>query len=166
MWDDAATADAGPDPALLSAWDDAAHERLTMRLRPQASRGRWSGAEPFGGPDLPAPTRRDGPVVALTRARLRATRARSFWRAVPPVVGDLTGAPGLRLAVGVGESPVLLQGTLSLWESADHLVDFAYRSEAHQEAVRRTGPARWYAEELFARFAVEDVAGTYRGRRP
>lgn len=147
-------------------WDDAAAESLRVRMHPLATRGRWSGAEPFRPAADEAVGSWSGPVAAITRARLRPTRALSFWRAVPPVVADLERAPGLRLAVGVGEAPVGLQGTFSLWASSARLVDFAYRSEAHRAAVRRTDPARWYAEELFARLAVDDVVGTYRGDRP
>lgn len=166
VWDSAASADRFASGSLVRGWESAAEERLRVRMTPVASRGRWSGAEPFGpGPSGPAPTH-DGPVAAITRARLRLARATSFWRAVPPVVSDLTVAPGLRLAVGVGEAPVGLQGTFSLWDSSRSLVDFAYRSDAHRDAVARTGPAGWYAEELFARFAVLDVEGTYRGRTP
>lgn len=163
VWDDVAAADSGPHPRLLREWDEAATERLQVRMTPLSSRGRWSGKEPFGSP---SGGQHLGPVVALTRARLRAGRAASFWRAVPPVVTDLTRAPGLRLAFGVGEAPVLLQGTFSLWESQRDLVDFAYRSRAHLDAVERTGPSRWYSEELFARFAVDDVSGSYRGWTP
>lgn len=165
VWDDEAAADAGPDRRLVGPWDDACAERLTVRMTPLTSRGRWSGVDPFG----PVPAggdRHDGPVAAITRARLRPTRAPSFWRSVPPVVDDLRRAPGSRLAIGFGEAPVLLQGTFSLWESDRDLVGFAYRTAAHREAVARTEPARWYAEELFARFAVRDVTGTYRGRQP
>ena len=32
--------------------------------------------------------------------------------------------------------------------------------------VARTAPARWYAEELFARFAVEAADGSVDGRDP
>jgi hypothetical protein len=32
--------------------------------------------------------------------------------------------------------------------------------------VTRTAPARWYAEELFARFAVEAADGSVDGRDP
>ena len=166
VWDDEAAADAGPDPRLTDPWDDAAAERLTVRMTPLSSRGRWAGVEPFAASTGTDQDRHDGPVAVITRARLRPTRAVSFWRAVPPVVDDLAQAPGLRLALGVGEAPVLLQGTFSVWESRQHLVDFAYRTAAHREAVARTEPARWYAEELFARFAVREVSGTYRGRLP
>jgi len=134
-----------------------------VRMSTITSRGAWSRREPFAPA---APPSYDGPVAALTRARLRPTRALSFWRAVPPVVGDLRAAPGVRLALGVGEAPVGLQGTFSLWDSSRRLVDFAYRSAAHREAVEQTERQRWYAEELFARFAVLDVRGTHRGRTP
>ena len=90
----------------------------------------------------------------------------SFWRAVPPVVGELSEADGLRLALGIGEAPIGLQGTFSVWDSSDALTGFAYRSPEHLDAVRRTEPARWYAEELFTRLAVVDLAGSYGGRTP
>lgn len=166
VWDDAAAADRGPDRRVTAAWEADAHERLRVRLRPLGSRGRWAGQEPFGELASPSATRHDGPVAAITRARLRPTTARSFRRAVPAVVRDLHASPGVSLAIGIGEAPVLLQGTFSLWSSATALEDFAHRSAAHRAAVRRTGPARWYAEELFARFAVDTVEGTYDGRTP
>jgi hypothetical protein len=161
VWDDA------PRPLpVVARWDAAAAERLVVRMTPLATRGRWSRREPFGDVRPEAARGWDGPVAALTRARLRPSRALSFWRAVPSVVGDLHGTPGLRLALGVGEAPVALQGTFSLWDSAAALKDFAYRSPAHVRAVERTEPARWYAEELFARLAVHDVEGTHLGRTP
>ncbi|MEI5674761.1 MULTISPECIES: hypothetical protein [unclassified Nocardioides] len=163
VWEDASYADRFARGPFVSGWDAAAHERLRVRTSPLAARGRWSRQEPFGAP---APEPWDGPVAALTRARLRPTRALSFWRAVPPVVADLHGSPGLRLAVGVGEAPVGVQGTFSLWTDAAALVGFAYRSPAHLAAVERTAPERWYAEELFARLAVHEVEGTYEGRTP
>jgi hypothetical protein len=79
---------------------------------------------------------------------------------------DLHAAAGLRLAVGVGEAPIGLQGTFSLWDSPAALTEFAYRRPAHVEAVRRTTEVGWYSEELFARFAVLGVEGTVGGRVP
>lgn len=148
--------------AVVRAWESDAHESFRIDLRPVASRGRWSGREPFGAP---VPGRADGPVAALTRARLRATTAPGFWRAVPPVSADLNAQPGLRAAIGIGEAPVGLQGTFSLWESAAALRAFA-TADAHAAVVARTSPERWYTEELFARFAVLGSAGTLDGRDP
>ena len=72
----------------------------------------------------------------------------------------------LLVALGVGERQVGLQGTFSMWESAAALRSFAYAGRAHAEVVRQTARQRWYAEELFAGFAVLDAAGTVDGRDP
>jgi len=160
-WDDVAAADAFEAGPLHRGWARRAHERLDVRLTPLTSRGRWSRRQPFGDPQ---PGRTDGPVAAVTRARIRPSRTVRFWRAVPPVSADLAQAPGLELAVGIGEAPIGLQGTFSLWRSADDLVAFAHRRPAHADVVRRTPREAWYAEELFARFAVVSVRGTFGGR--
>ncbi|MEE3852068.1 monooxygenase [Gordonia sp. LSe1-13] len=163
VWEDDAAATAGGYTSAIGDWMSASTEELRVRMRPLRSRGRWAGVDPFGSyPEA----QWDGQVAAITRARLRPTRAMSFWRAVPPVVSELSGAAGLQVAFGIGEAPIGLQGTFSLWESADRLTEFAYRSPAHVAAVRRTDSARWYAEELFARLAVTDVTGRYLGRTP
>jgi heme-degrading monooxygenase HmoA len=164
VWDDETAArrfDGGP---VAAAWDAIAHERLRVTMTPLSSRGTWSGSAPFGEP-VPAKVLA-GPVAAITRARLRPTRAASFWRAVPAVSADLRGSAGLRLSIGVGEAPVGLQGTFSLWDSAEALSDFAYRRSPHAAVVRRTAEAGWYAEELFARLRVLEVDGTFRGATP
>jgi hypothetical protein len=150
-WDDDGAADAFELGDVARRWDRIASERWSARLRPLSSRGRWSGREPFGRPSA---TPWDGPVAAITRARLAPTKAVRFWRASPPVAADLHHAPGLRMALGVGESPIGLQGTFSLWESAEALNAFAYRRPQHAAVIERTRAEGWYAEELFARFAV------------
>jgi hypothetical protein len=68
--------------------------------------------------------------------------------------------------VGIGEAPVGLQGTFSLWEDAAALVDFAHRRGPHRDVIARTAAEGWYAEELFARFRVLAVEGTFAGRTP
>ena len=142
VWDDTAAADAFETGPVHRSWARIARERLDIRLDPISSRGTWAGYEPFG------PNRMDdvrpvgnAPVAAITRARLRPSRALSFWRAVPPVSAELN----------------------SLWNSTRELGEFAYRRPAHADVIRRTGPERWYAEELFARFRVLSVRGTFNG---
>ncbi|SDZ07122.1 spheroidene monooxygenase [Micromonospora pattaloongensis] len=155
-WDDATTAADFDETAVGRAWRRIATAGARLDLRPLASRGRWAGIEPFGAP-TGGPTQR--PVLALTRARLRARRAPTFWRAVPPVAAALHAAPGLLARFGVGEAPIGWQGTVSVWRTASDLARFAYRQPEHRAAIARTPTERWYAEELFARFEVRDVAG-------
>lgn len=162
-WDDARAAAAFGASRTARGWDRIATERLVVTMRPLASRGTWAGHTPFGDP---APRRVDGPVASITRARIRTRKALTFWRAVPPVSADLHRVDGLRLAVGIGEAPVGLQGTFSLWSGAEALTEFAHRRNPHLDAIRRTGEEDWYAEELFARFEVLDVEGTFAGRQP
>jgi hypothetical protein len=151
------------DATVLRRWRALADEEWSVRLRPLSARGRWSRREPFG---RPAPRRWDGPVAAITRARLTARKAARFWRAVPPVSADLQADPGLRFALGIGEAPIGLQGTFSVWESAGALNGFAYGRAAHAAVVRRTADEGWYAEELFARFGVLSAEGSVAGRDP
>jgi hypothetical protein len=147
--------EAGP---VVAGWDRLARSAARLRLRPIASRGRWSGRDPFPT-QAGTGTAHTGTVLAITRARLRPSRAVTFWRAVPPVVTALRAAPGLLARFGVGEAPIGWQGTVSVWRTTAELVDFAYRQPEHRAAIARTATARWYAEELFARFAVCEITG-------
>ena len=83
-----------------------------------------------------------------------------FWRAVPPVTSSLHDSPGLIAAIGIGEAPIGLQGTFSMWESSAALTDFAYRGDAHNAAIEATKKYSWYSEELFSRFALRNVRGS------
>ncbi|GLY18594.1 monooxygenase [Kineosporia rhizophila] len=161
VWESPVQAAAFEKSRVHRGWNDIATERLEITMSPLSSRGRWARTEPFGSPQQKPGT--DTAVASITRARLRPSRALSFWRAVPPVSTDLATVSGLRLAFGIGEAPIGLQGTFSLWDSSSALNDFAYRRPVHVDVVRRTEPERWYSEELFARFAVHSVSGTLGG---
>lgn len=164
-WDSVRAAEAFETSTTVRAWTGLARERLRVRLAPLSSRGRWNGREPFGAARR-AGDDHDGPVASITRARIRPHRTVGFWRAVPPVATDLHRVPGLRCAVGIGEAPVGYQGTFSLWESTEALRGFAHQRQAHRDVMVRTPTEGWYAEELFARFAVVSVEGTLDGRTP
>ena len=166
-WGNLADAEAFERGSVVQGWDGIAHERLRVAMTPMVSHGAWAGQAPFGDP-VPSAADRDhaGPVAAVTRARIVTRKMLTFWRSVPPVSADLHKVDGLRLAVGIGEAPVGLQGTFSLWDSPASVTAFAHRRAPHLEAVRRTAELGWYAEELFARFAVVSVDGTFEGRAP
>ena len=160
----------------LRGWRRVAIEHWWVTLATLRATGTWSGRQPFGEGTRDAGDGRagrrdmrdpgDGAVVALTRARLRWQRAPRFWRAVPAVNADLASRGGLLLRMGIGEAPLGLQGTLSVWRDAEALRAFAYRAPPHRDVIRRSQDERWYAEELFARFAVRDHGGTIFGTDP
>lgn len=165
-WVDAEDARAFEDSPVARGWGALATSSWRIDLLPLASRGRWSGREPFGQPQQARRGRTDGPVAAVTRARIVTRKAVRFWSAVPPVSADLHRSAGLLAALGIGEAPIGLQGTFSLWQNAAALRGFAHRGAPHQEVVARTATEGWYAEELFARFLVIGSAGTLDGRDP
>lgn len=138
-------------------------ERATLRLRPLWSRGSWDGHQLF---DV-TPSRRDvdwpGSILMLTRSSLRATRATRFYRAVPAIAADIRKADGLQVAFGIGEAPLLRQGTVSIWSSLEAMTAFSRNSHAHSAAVRATHSIGWYDEELFAGFAIEAADGRIAG---
>ena len=124
-------------------------------LDPISTHGKWSNREPF---DITGKKHAGGPVVAITRARLKWSQSIRFWRSIPPVVLDLHQSPGLLFSIGIGEAPIGLQGTFSLWESAQALRDFAYKNAPHRAVIEDTKRFDWYSEELFARFDLVNTA--------
>lgn len=159
-WTDAAAAEAFEAHATPRAWRRIAEDEWRTDLACLRTRGRWGGATPFAV--SPTHTGWTGPVAAITRAQLAPRRMPSFWRAVPPVVIDLAADRPL-LQVGIGEAPIGVQGTLTVWRDAKALADFAYRRPAHRTAIADTARLGWYREELFARFAVLRQRGTVAG---
>jgi heme-degrading monooxygenase HmoA len=157
-WADDSHARALDQSRIARAWNRSANEHLTVTMQPRVSRGKWSGHEPFAVPDTKAGP---GPIAAITRARIKPQMWTKFWSSVPPVSLDLHEDPGVVFTLGIGEAPVGLQGTFSIWRDAKAISDFAYRRPAHAEVVRRTHELNWYAEEMFTRFQVLDVSGTY-----
>ena len=158
--DDAAARDICIESSSFLRWQEIASEHAQIGMSPMASHGLWSGREPFGSARIKS--RPDQLVASITRARLRPRMATRFWQSVPPVVADLRSDPAVLFTLGIGEAPVGLQGTFSIWRSGREMSAFAYRRPAHQRAIEQTRENDWYAEELFARFAVESVRGTYR----
>jgi len=141
----------------IKAWRKKSISEFRVVLDPMAATGLWSKQKPF----LPsAPANFEGQVVAITRARIKASQTARFFKSVPPVTASLHLSPGLISTIGIGEAPIGLQGTFSLWESMQAIKDFAYKGAAHQKAIAQTSEFNWYAEELFARFAVREIRGT------
>ena len=144
---------------LIKRWNERARSSFAATLRPISSHGEWSRKAPFVSEPELAKTW-CGHVAAITRARIKWRKNLTFWRSVPPVTSSLKSSTGLLSAIGIGEAPIGLQGTFSLWESQAAIRDFAYKGAAHKAAIEATHREGWYAEELFARFAVTDQRGS------
>jgi spheroidene monooxygenase len=148
--------------ALAAAYRSRSEECLTLKLRATSSRGAWGGqvivpTRSAGvGPDA-------GPVAALTRASIRLSRSWAFWSRSPAAERDLAQAAGCRLAVGLGEAPLLRQATLSLWDDQAAMDRYA-RSGAHLAAIRASAAGGFFAESMFVRFVVLSVQGRWHGR--
>jgi len=140
---------------VVRGWQRIAKKEYRAILKPISVHGLWSGKQPFEVEKFDW----NGKIAAITRARIVWRKNLIFWRAVPPVTISLHQSPGLINAIGIGEAPIGLQGTFSLWESAAHLRDFAYKGQAHTQAIKATEENKWYSEELFSRFAVVQERG-------
>jgi hypothetical protein len=144
----------------LAAYRSHARELCVVLLRVCSCRGSWSGASLEVTAELPA----DGPVVSLTRASIRPSRARQFWRMQPASEVSLHAAPGVLMATGVGEAPLLRQATFTLWQNVAAMNAYA-RSGAHQEAIQAAYGGHYFSESMFARFVPIQIAGTWQGKR-
>jgi hypothetical protein len=145
--------------ALITSWRKIAVAEERRIASPLSAHGQWSGAEPFVV-DAELAKTWEGKVLAITRARIKWRKNVRFWRAVPPVITSLRESDGVESAIGIGEAPLGLQGTMSIWRSAAAVREFAHKGAAHTAAIRETHSQQWYSEELFARFALLEVRGS------
>ena len=170
-WDAPQAADAFERSRVVRRWDASASERLRVTMTPLTSTGRWSGHDPFG-PGAPASDAASDaaslqdagePIAAVTRARIQWRQLPAFWRTLPAAVAPLPTQPGLVWSLGMGEAPVGFQGTFTVWRDLSSMLDFAYNTPGHREAIRLTRERGLFSEELFARLRVTDIDGTFDG---
>jgi spheroidene monooxygenase len=142
----------------LAAYRSHARACAVVGLRATSSRGAWSGRALQTSDTTPA----SGAVAVLTRASIKPLRARAFWRLSPAAEAALAAAPGCRLAMGLGEAPLLRQATFSLWESTASMEAYA-RSGAHLQAIRAAYAGGHFSETMFTRFAPLWGQGEWQG---
>ncbi|MES2649913.1 MAG: spheroidene monooxygenase [Bacteroidota bacterium] len=123
-------------------------------LEPIEGHGFWDGRAVFG--KLAKQTNYEGEIAVLTRATIRFSKLKSFWKNVPLISKKMDRATGLIKSYGIGEVPFSKQATFSIWESKEAMKIFAYNMQEHKEVVRKTHTENWYSEEMFVRFKVLD----------
>jgi hypothetical protein len=147
---------------LVAEYKAHANEFFAVRLRAYSCKGSWSGVS------VPvcatAPRHDEGPIAALTRASIRPRSATQFWKMAPSTQAGLEQAPGCRLAVGLGEAPLVRQATFSLWESADAMDQYA-RAGPHLAAIQAAHQLDFFSESMFVRYRPMETQGVWKGRR-
>jgi hypothetical protein len=124
--------------AVLTVWDD---DAASVRGDHAPVARVWSGI-----------------AVSHGRFDLRPLHSRGRWSGREPFDPNGREHSGMVLALTRARlRPV--KATVRVWRSHADLAEFAYRRPEHRTAVARTATGHWYAEELFARFAVLDVVG-------
>jgi hypothetical protein len=144
---------------VAQAYGRRALEQFSVVLQATSARGSWAGHRMAAG----ASAEPGGPVAALTRAAIRPSRALEFWRHSPPAEAELAAAPGCRLAVGLGEAPLVRQATFSLWDSTAAMDAYA-RHGSHQRAIQASWQQGFFSEWMFVRFRPVTLRGTWHGQ--
>jgi hypothetical protein len=139
-------------------------ECWTVLLEPLTGHGSWDGFSP-SFPLEKMPTY-EGPVVVLTRATIRVSKYGLFLRQIPTVTKSLQQADGLIVALGIGEWPLLRQGTFSIWESMESLKNFAYGTAIHRNVIQKSRTEKWYREDMFLRLRPVCSSGRMGGINP
>ena len=146
---------------LIGKYDSRASERYTLYMKNISAGGTWVGKNPFiKGADLDATQ----PVAVITRATIKWNWLFRFWKYVPTSQKPLEGNKGLIYTKGIGEVPIVQMATFSLWKDFEAVKEFAYNSEQHKEAIRKTRKNEWYSEEMFSRFYPYKSSGTWQGK--
>jgi len=158
--------------ALLSVWESQHHFEQQLEensvykmykensykvrhllLKPIKSHGSWDNQNPFET-DKDLSLEDTSPLVIITRATLNWSKLLSFWKSVPKASKAISQAEGIQYYKGIGEWPFIQQATLSIWNNAAAVNQFAYRSKRHAEIVTKTRKQKWYKEDMFVRFQL------------
>ena len=83
------------------------------------------------------------------------------WRHAPGAQQDLAHADGCKIAIGLGEAPLLRQATFSLWRDTASMSDYAHH-RSHQQAIQAAYRHRFFTESLFVRMQLLAMQGRWR----
>ena len=108
----------------------------------------------------------EGPVAILTRATIRFSKLKAFWKNVNGVAAEDGRCRGFITSIGIGELPLIKQATFSIWQSMEAMKQFAYQDPRHLEVIKKTRQGRWYREDMFVRFKPIKTIGTIKASDP
>ena len=139
-------------------------ETITYLIEPIEAHGLWDGKKVFG--ELPHKSDYEGQIAVLTRATIRLSKLKQFWKNVDSAASHLSTADGFITSYGIGEIPWIKQATFSIWQSKEAMKNFAYQNKEHQQVIQKTRLEKWYSEDMFVRFKITGCVGTVNGINP
>jgi heme-degrading monooxygenase HmoA len=162
VWENEKAADNFFDAAeIFQKYRARASETWTIYMKNISAKGKWAGQNPF------APSaeldEKNKFLAVITRATIKIRNLYDFWKYVPHSQAPLHLADGLIFTKGIGEVPIVQMATFSLWENAEAMKNFAYKSDEHRGAISKTRELKWYKEELFSRFQPFKSIGQWNG---
>ena len=165
IWDSERQADAFFDrSALMKRYRNKSNEQWTIYMKSITAKGEWAGKNPF---ERSNSLDDKNPLISvITRATIKPKLLLKFWKYVPTSQQPLEENKGLLYTKGIGEAPLLQMATFSIWKDKTALMDFAYNSKEHQQAIQKTRQLDWYKEELFSRFQPYKSVGSWNGKNP
>ena len=145
------------DSQIITNYTENASTFSHILMHSIKAHGQWSKQEPFKASRTYDSTKS---IAVITRATIKPKLANKFWRYVPSVSKSMIGHKGLIYSKGIGEWPIFMQATFSLWTNGDDMMNYAYKNKKHADMVKKTRELGWYSEELFSRFHPFKVRGT------
>jgi hypothetical protein len=144
------------DSDIIAEYTGASIEHSHTLMYSIKAHGQWSKQSPF---TTSVKYDESKPVAVITRATIKPKLAYKFWKHVPSVSKSMDGHKGLIYSKGIGEWPVLMQATFSLWNTGEDMMAYAYKNKKHADMVKKTRELGWYSEELFSRFQPFEIRG-------
>jgi hypothetical protein len=139
-----------------------AAEHWTVFMYNVKAHGAWSGINPFSN----FKKYNGGIMAVITRATIKPKFVAKFWRYVPQVSDNIYDHDGLLFSIGIGEYPLFMQATFSIWKDQQNMRAYAYKSQLHREVIKKTRELGWYQEELFSNFIPYHTMGSWKGKNP
>ena len=125
-------------------------------MTPFQTHGSWGQGNPWADN---LDEYQEGRMAVITRATIKPHLVPYFWTKVRNAADGIEDYPGHVYSKGIGEWPLFMQATISMWESKDEMRRFAYESKQHQKVMKLTRTKNWYKEDMFTEFNVLHIEG-------
>ncbi len=136
-----------------------AQSRTDFYLKTIQTHGLWDNQNPFKSSIVDYD--KDDKIAIITRGKIKLSKQIDFWLNVPKASNAIKVAEGVEFYKGIGELPLMAQATFSIWKNIDAVKNFAYKSKAHADIIKKTKQRNWYSEDMFTRFIITDKVDKY-----